>query len=206
MRSFKYYIFFPIVVGIFIIVLLCVFSYRQVVHTNNLTFDMEQIKLFYNGLYQRVSVSLLNQGLIIEDVVIVDDSNDCNEKILSESINNYSLIIYIPYSDDICMSCINFAITQVMSHFPNFSTNDNIYIITSRYYPQIKSRIYKKKIYYITNEISGLKIPADSIFLPHYLIINNDLVITSFFTPNSLQPEMTNNYLESASRFLQNYE
>lgn len=157
-------------------------------------------------LKENINSSYCNQGFKVENLKISCSIDNSSIKPLSESISQPCLIIYIPYSEDICMSCIHFAITKVKSHFSNFSTNSNICIITSRYNPKIKSRIYQKEIYHLTKENGGFDIPADNMFLPHYFIVDSKLVITSFFTPNSSYPDLTDDYLKSVKKILNNYD
>lgn len=195
-----------IIIVILINILLIAVIHRKTNYCNSLNDKLEQAQILNLQLKENINSSFRNQGYKLKNIEISCNIDNSNAKSFSESISQPCLIIYIPYSEDICMTCIHFAITKVKTHFSNFSTNSNIYIISSRYNPKISSRIYQKEIYHFTQKTMGFDIAADKVLLPHYFIVDSKLVITSFFTPNSSYPDLTNDYLISAKKFLFNYE
>lgn len=197
---------FLIILVLLINILLISIIHRKTNDCDSLNDKLGQAQILNLQLKENINSSFRNQGYKVKNLEISCNIDNSSIKSLSESISQPCLIIYIPYSEDICMSCIHFAITKVKSHFFNFSTNSNICIITSRYNPKIKSRIYQKEIYHLTKENEGFDIPADKVFLPHYFIMDSEFVITSFFTPNSSYPDLTDNYLKSVKKILHNYE
>lgn len=164
-----------------------------------------KVKTLYMEMKESITVAYSNQGFNVDNVKISCDMDNSNIKPLSEYISEPCLIIYIPYSEGACMSCVDFAIKKVESYFSDFSVNSNICIITSRYNPNIKSRVYQKDIYHLVHEDEGLGIPADKIIVPHYFTVDDRLVISSFFIPNSSNPQLTDEYLESVKKILQIY-
>ena len=170
---------------------------------------LSDAQLIYQDLIYDNKLALMNLGYKLKDIEISYNGEDSNAWLLSESISKPSLIIYIPFSEDLCSSCVRYAITKVENAYPSLVQNNRVQIITSNYNPLVKSRVYKINILYLSIENPKLNIPADRDeieILPRYLIVNKDLIITSFFTPNSQYPERTDDYLQSVTNFLQNYE
>ncbi len=197
---------FLIILVLLVNIFLILVIHRKNADCGSLNDNLGQAQILNLQLKESINSSFSNQGYKVENLEISCDIDNSNTKLLSESISQPCLIVYIPYSEDICMSCIHFAITKVKSYFSNFSTNRDICIITSCYNPKIKSRIYQKKIYHLSKKNGGFNIPADKKFLPHYFIVDKKFVITSFFTPNSSYPDLTDDYLRSAKKILNNYD
>lgn len=173
--------------------------------------DFKKMKDYYystvslNGMLKRDLISTFtNNDKEVSRTLISSDMNDSIIEIIPESLQLPALVIYLPYSEDVCISCISFAIDKIKSSFSDFEVNNQIIIITSKYNPNIKGRVFKKKIYHLIPANPQLGIPADNEKIPHYFIISKNRKIDYFFSPNSLFPDLTDKYIETIRTIIGN--
>lgn len=153
-------------------------------------------------LNKHIISSISNNNLRVYDSMITSNMDDSNVKSIYEYISLPCLVIYIP-KEGICMSCVDFAINQVKSRFPDFGLNSNILLITSKFNPNINSRIYGKRIFHFTSKIeNGFGIPADNEDMPQYFLLTVNKEISLFFTPNSACKELSDTYLEKVNKMI----
>lgn len=134
--------------------------------------------------------------------MITSNMDDSNAMSIYEYILLPCLVIYIP-KEEICMSCVDFAINQVKSRFPDFGLNPNILLITSKINPNINSRIFGKRIFHFTSKTENrFGIPADSEDMPQYFLLTANKEINLFFTPNRACIELLDTYLEKVNEMI----
>lgn len=109
----------------------------------------------------------------------------------SEVVSFPCLIVYLPsIQEDICNSCIEYALNEVMVNFKEYSRNEHICIISVNSNPEIKERIYKKKCYVVDETL--LDVPKAN--MPYYFVLNKEGHVEFLFAPNFLFKECTTIY------------
>ena len=112
---------------------------------------------------------------------------------LSKAVSFPCLIIYLPsIREDVCNSCLIYALDEVKNTLKNFSTSKHICIISVGYNPEIKERIYRKECYVVDDAF--LDVPR--VNMPYYFVLEKDGNIKWLFSPNYLFKEFTEIYLK----------
>ena len=133
--------------------------------------------------------SLLTIDSIAMDSIWLKHGKDVIK--LSELVSFPCLIIYLPsIKEDICNSCIDYALTEAMQNSRSFADNNHVCIISVNHNPEVKERIYKKKCYYVDE--SFLNVPQMN--MPYYFVLDKDGYVDCLFAPNSLFKECTSLY------------
>lgn len=103
---------------------------------------------------------------------------------LSQAVSFPCLLIYIPETDNVCMSCVDYAISSVKKVFADFEKRTNIGIISQSYNPDLKERIINKKVYFLQDKriFSSVHNEFNN---PLYLVINEKCQVISSFVPNA---------------------
>ena len=118
---------------------------------------------------------------------------------LNDVLTFPSLLVYIPENEEVCMSCIDYAITSVKNTFENFSQSENVVIVTCGRNVELKERIIKKDIYFTLNDKPLIDTELKS---PIYLLVNEELQILSSFIPNILNDHWTVEYIKGVYDFI----
>lgn len=106
-------------------------------------------------------------------------------------------VIYLPsIEEDICNSCIEYALNEVIANFKEFSNNRHICIISTGVNPEIKERIYKKRCYITDNPLFNVS----QANMPYYFVVDKNGHIECLFTPNFLFKEYTAAYWRQLKR------
>lgn len=109
----------------------------------------------------------------------------------------HSLVIYLPsIEEDICNSCIEYALNEAATNVKDFSSNKHICIISVNSNPEIKERIYKKECHVIDKPL--LNVPQTN--MPYYFILNANGSVECLFTPNFLFKKHTHTYWKLLKR------
>lgn len=146
------------------------------------------------------------KSLLTTDSIVVD--NVClahgKQKVkLLEVVRFPCLVIYLPsIHEDICNSCIEYALNSAMEHIENFSLNKHACIISVNANPEIKERIYKKECY--VTDLALLNIPQTN--MPYYFILEKNGSVNHLFAPNLLFEKYVDiyfNFLKCKYPFLQ---
>lgn len=112
---------------------------------------------------------------------------------LSDIISFPCLVIYLPSTEEeICGSCIKYALNSVKTHFGNILENNHICLISVSKNPAIKKRIYQKDCYVAQTAL--LDVPQTNI--PYYFILTKEGYVRYLFYPNGLHKEYTIQYLK----------
>lgn len=101
------------------------------------------------------------------------------------------LIIYIPSSQNVCMSCINYAILSVKENIPNIYNSKNCCIVSAKHLPILQERIYKKKIFHLEDTISL------NVSYPIYFLLTENINIILPFIPNAQYATFCEKYLRN---------
>ncbi|MDR2037253.1 MAG: hypothetical protein LBQ60_04950 [Bacteroidales bacterium] len=163
----------------------------------NITEKVETADLQNVILYNSFLFSMVNDGKDLNNLEVYTDSK--NKFFLFDSIRTSTLMICIPPSEDICSSCIDYAVNSVKDFFPDFSSNGNIIIFSHTIDSRIKNRIHEKKIYRCFSDDCILGLTNNIENKPFYIITDTDRKANMFFVPNSLMPELTSRYLKIVS-------
>lgn len=125
---------------------------------------------------------------------------NCTTSTLDEIVQYPCLIIYIPNSDNICGSCIDYSFKSVQDVFENNMNSKHIAIITMSYFPNLNPRIIKKEIFNLNGKSELISSENSN---PIYLLINEEKKIISCYIPNIKWNKETLNYLEGVKDFLE---
>lgn len=133
-------------------------------------------------------------NLLSTDTILIDNINLTHGREvikLSEIISFPCLVIHLPsIEEDICNSCIEYALNEVATNLKKISGNKHICIISVGLNPEIKERIYKKE-YYITDK-PLLNVPKAN--MPYYFVLDKDGHVEYLFAPNFSFKEHTDTY------------
>ena len=103
------------------------------------------------------------------------------------------IVIYLPsVQEKICGSCLIFAMDEAQKHLEDFFRNKQVCIISLGDNPEMKERIYKKKIFVTDQPL----IDVPKTYMPYYFIVNNEGDISHLFCPNSAFKNYTSVYWE----------
>lgn len=112
---------------------------------------------------------------------------------LSDVVSFPCLVIYLPSTEEeICGSCIKYALNSVKTYFENFSKNNHICIISTSENPAIKKRIYRKDCY--ISQTALFNVPQTD--RPYYLVLTEEGCVRYLFYPNGLYEKYTTQYLD----------
>lgn len=102
---------------------------------------------------------------------------------LPNAVTYPCFVVYLPSTqEDICNSCIEYALNEALNNLKRFSENKNICIISVGANPEIKERLYKKTCYVVDKAL----INAPQANLPYYFVVDTQGVIKDLFSPNFL--------------------
>ncbi len=104
------------------------------------------------------------------------------------------LLIYIPEADNVCMSCVDYAISSVKKAFVDFDKRTDIGIVSQAYNPDLKERIINKKVYFLQDKRALISV-HNEFNNPLYLVINKEYQVISSFVPNANFDNLTRSYL-----------
>lgn len=111
---------------------------------------------------------------------------------LSDSVTFPCLVIYLPsIQEDICGSYLVYAINEAQNALGDFFRSKNLCIISLGDNPEIKERIYKKRIYIIDKPL----LHVSKAYMPYYFVLEENGNVRSLFCPNSAFEEYTSLYL-----------
>ena len=90
---------------------------------------------------------------------------------LADLVSYPCMIIYLPsVQEEICGSCLDFAINEARDTLGDLFVSNRINIISLGDNPEIKERIYKKKVY--VTETALIDVPKA--YMPYYFVLNED--------------------------------
>ncbi len=156
--------------------------------------DPESTRLQREILYESFIYSTTNEGSIIGNIEVYEDSD--KPFFLFDSISLPILMIVMPPTEDICNSCINYAVHSVKYFFPDFLDNKRVIVFSHKLNSRIKSQMDRKKMYYCVSDSCKLGLIHGQASKPFYVVLNPDRKASMFFTPNNLMPELTDRYLK----------
>ena len=118
------------------------------------------------------------------------------DKEISISNNNPFFVLYFPFSEDICSSCVVNAVNAVREIFDDFSENTRIVVLAEGRNPHLNSRILGKPVYHdVPADSCGINRITNPQNMPFYFIFKANMEASMFFIPNALMPELTERYL-----------
>ncbi|MCQ2974408.1 MAG: hypothetical protein MJ211_06305 [Bacteroidales bacterium] len=175
-----------------IVVLLFVLSELFLIYKNSkLKSEISSKDQFLNELtskYQTIKpqyeLSIQNVGKTIKDFIIQDSLN--NEIKFSEYIGQIAdTILICRFSEKYCQQCVNHAISVLKDNSEEFDFSKILFIAdnsSTRVY-NLQNQEYNLKNNNVVN-IHDLSISAETLMFPYYIIINKNLEILAFYTPN----------------------
>lgn len=108
------------------------------------------------------------------------------------------LLIYVPPMENLCMSCVNYAISSVQKIYANEWKTSQIGILTCGYNGELKERILEKKVYSVEKDMFSIKNFSN----PVYLVLDKDKRVISSFMPYEVMEGWTDEYLNSVRSLL----
>ena len=186
----------PVVVVISVIVATHLHTssiYAEQMEQEQIKLSNEQGKVRYNewsfSLFTSVVGEPVNEAMwkYYADTVSVDDC-----------ISYPCLLIYVPPMENLCMSCVNYAISSVQEIYADEWGSPQIGILTCGYNGELKERLLKKKVYSVEKDIFAIK----NFNNPVYLVVDKDKKIISSFMPYEVMEGWTVEYLKSVRSLL----
>ena len=186
----------PFIVVVSVIVATHLFSssfYKERIEEEKIMLANEQGKVRYNewsfSLFTNVVGQSLDKGLwkYNADTVSVDDC-----------VSYPCLLIYVPPMENLCISCVNYAISSVQEIYGDEWDSSQIGILTCGYNGELKERILKKKVYSVEKDMFAIK----NFNNPVYLLLDKDKKIISSFMPYEVMEGWTTEYLKSVRSLL----
>lgn len=191
----KYYV---ILAVLLIIDVLFIIKNKQIIINNKkLQSELKVYKSEVSKINDDKLLSLNVNDIVMPDILIksYQDTNIvCG---LKELIQEPTLIVFIPFNEFTCMSCVDFSLGKAKSCNAVKTGKIKIICITNRFDPIIKPRIYGN-IYFIDNG-SDFELLDKKVTSPSYFVLDEDMEITKFFTPSFNYVDLTNNYLNLIS-------
>lgn len=133
---------------------------------------------------------LLTVSSVNADSLVLRRGEECFS--LSDCVSYPCLVIYLPsVQEDICGSCLFYAINEAQNSLGALFGSKNVCIISLGDNPEIKERIYKKRVYITDRPL--LAVPKA--YMPYYFILEENGSVNSLFCPNSAFEEHTSAYL-----------
>lgn len=117
---------------------------------------------------------------------------------VDECVNYPCLLIYVPPMENLCISCVNYAISSVQEIYGDEWGSPQIGILTCGYNGELKERILKKNVYSVEKDMFAIK----NFNNPVYLLVGKDKKIISSFMPYEVMEGWTTEYLKSVRSLL----
>lgn len=189
----------------YIIPLIVIVSVITAVHLFTSSFykkqvEREQVKLS-NEIgkirYSEWSFSLL-KSVLGKSVDETKWSHFSDTVSADDCISYPCLLIYVPPMENLCMSCVNYAISSVQKVYNNEWESPKIGILTCGYNGELKERILKKKVYSIEKDVYLI----NNFNNPVYLVVDKNKRIISSFMPYEVMEGWAEDYLNSIRTLL----
>ena len=167
--------------------------YTKQMEQEQIRLSDEQGKVRYNewsfSLFTSVVGQPVNKAMWkhYADTVVADDC-----------ISYPCLLIYVPPMENLCMSCVNYAISSVQEVYGDEWETSQIGILTCGYNGELKERLLKKKVYSVEKDMFAIK----NFNNPVYLLVSKDKKIISSFMPYEVMEGWTDEYLKSVRSLL----
>ena len=145
-------------------------------------------------LYNSLMFSMLNAGIQLDGIQSIASESD--GKFIQINKNETYFVIFVPLSEDICNSCVDYAINSVREFFDDFSESDRFILLAQGRNPVLRSRVYNKQIYHDIPDTLALNLINNPENKPFYFVLNDNMEASMFFIPNALMPELTDKYLD----------
>lgn len=189
--------------GIILLVFTEIFLFLRIKDYNNIKLINSSSLSLIQMLKNEISNGFSNNDVEIKPTIVSCGLNDTLYEVFPDPKHLPAFIVYIPYSENTCSSCITYAIEKAKSFFKDFESDPRISLISDSPMYFLNERYFKKKILYLNSKDHKLGIPADNDKNPHYFIITKENKVNLFFSPNSLYPEITEKYFEQINRLLE---
>lgn len=142
--------------------------------------------LLRNGMNEKYFLEDSFKNLLITDTIDIENMHLSyrGESIaLSDIVTYPCFVVYLPsIQEDICNSCIEYALNEASENLVGFAENKHICIISVGVNPEIKERLYKKKCYIADSDLINLS----SKNIPYYFVITEQGCVKDLFSPNFL--------------------
>lgn len=136
------------------------------------------------GLKPQFEIWTKNCGKKLEGNILLTDANS-NCFSLSNIVQKQTRTLICRFSDSDCMECVKYAVDDLIKQKDVFDLSNVIFIGNCMGNSIFRLRI--KELNLENNNVyncSSLKIPADSLSFPYYMVIDNSLKIYSVYFPN----------------------
>ena len=167
--------------------------YKERIEEEEIKLASEQGKVRYSewsfSLFTNVVWQSLDKGLWKHDADTVS---------VDGCIEFPCLLIYVPQMENLCMSCVDYAISCVQEVYSDEWQTSKIGILTCGYNGELKERILKKKVYSVEKDMFAIK----NFNNPVYLLVGKDKKIISSFMPYEVMEGWTTEYLKSVRSLL----
>ena len=158
------------------------------------TFNNNETKV--TDRYQSSYIDLLeNDGLLLADLELLDVKRN-TKKLLSELINEDTVLFICRVSQFHCQDCSNYALEKVIKLFENDSTEMKLAFFCDYEYRSLKIFMdnHPNLTSYDVYQSPIVNLPIEVRTYPYYFTISNNLVAHDIFLPDIDAPERTEIY------------
>lgn len=168
--------------------------YRKQIEQEQIKLANEQGKVRYNEWSFSLFASVVGQSV---DKTIWKHYADTVS--IEDCISYPCLLIYVSPMENLCISCVNYAISSVQETYADEWESPQIGILTCGYNGELKERVLKKKVYSVEKDMFAIK----NFNNPVYLLVGKDKKIVSSFMPYEVMEGWTVEYLKSIRSLLE---
>jgi hypothetical protein len=149
-----------------------------------------------NAYYTNFQTGLLNDGIKVENKILIDSLN--NKLQLIDLFEKRDNLLVCRFSELNCQECVIYSVVKLVRLSEEIGRNNIVFLGS---YENNKSLHILKKQINLQNmnvyNIPYLDIPVENESHPCYFILDNTLTISNLFVPDKSVPDLTNSYLKT---------
>lgn len=144
---------------------------------------INDLSIRLNTIAPQLKFYIENVGQSIEDIPITDSVGET--QLLSEYMYSHNKLLICRYSNRYCQQCVDYAISIIRNNSTQSNIDNIIFINDSANACMLK---FDRNNYNINSysycSCNDLRIPAEKVMFPYYMLIDNDLRILNVYFPN----------------------
>lgn len=159
-----------------------------------------------NWLHEKMIIcdSFLNNGLKIHGIDLYDTKDEKSieiEDLLNKQIENKNILV-CRFSEYDCEKCVDYVIEKCVEQLNKISSNLDLVIFGNyenthalKVYCSNYSNLERVPIY----NVSNIPLPIEEHGNPYLFVLDKSLTVLDVFTPNKMNPQLTDTYFEVLS-------
>lgn len=136
-------------------------------------------------------IRLENEMCELKNVKVYEGNDKGRVYNFLDSVQTTTLVARI--SGAYCDACINMVMEKLSEHFEDFSSNDNIVVLTSEFNPRLKSNFFNKQM--LSYEDEELGIPFEKTKMPFLFVLDEKKIPMLLYVPSVENPSDLDEYL-----------